>query len=527
LVCANVANLLLSVSIGRQREMAVRAALGASSGRLIRQVLVENVVLSGLSGGVSLALAGPVSARLGAYFARPSVWGAHVAREANVDLPVLAFSVLVSLVTGVVAGLLPAIRASGRDLVTTLRTDADRSGSGLVRIRGQRIPGLHDMLVSAQVALSVALLVVAGLVLRTLMAAGDLNPGFSYERLMVTHISTSSTDLEAGDRDRFFRELAERITDEPWVRSATVADYPLLSPHASADLLVDGEDESVSLVYSKVLPGFFEALGIEVLEGRSFVRLDTPDSRDVAIVNRKLAQRFFEGRNPVGRRLWWPDTEGGTNRRFEIVGVVSDTKTEDFFTEPPPTVYFSYPQHDYPTGSALIVSTINDPAASVPHLYRWLREYEPHLAIVNVVPYTDVVRGFLYTYRMNAEMFSVLAFVGLMLSSVGIFSVVNLMVSRRTREIGLRMAIGAEPGDIGRLIVGRAFVSVVLGLVLGLVVSLLLTALVRSLLFGVEPTDPLTFTVGTGILVAAALLAAYLPARRAASVDPIKALRHE
>jgi predicted permease len=527
LVCANVANLLLSVAVGRQREMSMRAALGVSSGRLVRQVLIENVVLSGLAGGVALALAGPASSRLGAYFARPSVWGANVAREATVDLRVVAFALVISMITGVVAGLLPAIRASRWDLVTTLRTDAEPSVGGPSRIWGRRLPGVRDMLVSAQVGLSVVLLVVAGLVLRTLVTAGNLHPGFSYDRLVVTHVSTSSTDLEVGDRDRFFRELAERLTEEPWVRSATVADFPLLSPHGSAELLLDGQSDPVSLVYSKVIPGFFEALGIEVLEGRSFKRLDTVDSRDVALVNEKLARHFFPGRNPVGRRLWWPDAEGGADRMFEIVGVVRDTKTEDFFAEPPPTVYFSYPQHSYPTGSALLVSTSVDPAASVPHLYRWLRGFEPHLAIVNVVPYTDVVRGFLYTHRMNAEMFSLLAFLGLALSAVGIFSVVSLAVSRRTREIGIRMAVGAQRGDIGRLIIGRALTSVVLGLVLGLAVSFAITGLVRGLLYGVEPTDPLTLAAGAGIIVVAALSAAYVPARRAATVDPMKALRYE
>jgi predicted permease len=527
LVCANVANLLLSVAVRRQREMSMRAALGASSARLVRLILFENVVLSGIAGGVALLLAGPASARLGAYFARPSVWGANVAREATVDLRVAAFALVISVVTGMVAGLLPAIRSSRWNLLTTLRTDADASPGGPMRIWGRRPPSARDMLVSAQVALSVVLLVVAGLVLRTLVTAGNLDPGFSYDRLVVTHVSTSSTDMMVGDRDRFFRELAERVSEEPWVRSATVADFPLLSPHASADLLLDGRIDTVSLVYSKVLPGFFEALGIEVIEGRSFEQLDTIGSREVAIVNEKVARHFFAGRPPVGRRIRWPNAEGGEDRVFEIVGVVRDTKTEDFFTEPPPTVYFSYPQHSYPSGSALVVSTNADPATSVPHLYRWLRDFEPHLAIVNVVPYTDVVRGFLYTHRMNAEMFSVLASLGVALSAVGIFSIASLAVSRRRREIGIRLAVGAQRRDISRLIVGRALISVGAGIVLGLAVSLGLTGLARSLLYGVRPTDPATLAGGAGVLVVFALAAAYIPARRASAVDPMIALRHD
>ena len=536
LVCANVANLLLSMASRRQRERAVRAALGASPGRLVRQVMMENIVLAGLAGGVALVLAGPSSMRLGAYFARPSVWGANVAREAAVDLRVVLFALVAAVLTGALAGLLPAVRAWRRDWVSMLRTDAGISVDGPSRVWGWRFPvsspsrrrlGSRDLLVSAQVALSVVLLVVAGLVLRTLVTAGHLDPGFSYDHLVVTHVSTSSTDMEPGDRDRFFRELAARLAEEPWARSASVADYPLLSPHASAELVPDGQSDPVSLVYSKVIPGFFEALEIELRQGRGFLESDAAGSHDVAVVNETLARRFFAGEDPVGRRLEWPGADDGADRVFEIVGVVRDTKTEDFFAETPPTVYFSYPQHPYPTGSALMVSTIGDPQASVPRLHRWLRDFEPHLAIVNVVTYEDVVRGFLYTHRMNAEMFSLLAFLGLALSAVGIWSVVSLAVSRRTREIAVRVAVGAERGDIIRLILSRALGSVTLGLALGLVVAFALAGLMRGLLYGVEPTDPFTLAAGAGVLLLTALSAAYLPARRAATVDPKVFLRHE
>ncbi len=527
LVCANVANLLLSVAVKRQREMSVRSALGASPGRLVRQVLIENVLLAGLAGGLALLLAGPATARLGAYFARPSVWGENVARQAAVDLRVVGFALAVALLTGVAAGLLPALRARRRDLLLTLRTDGGTSGAGPRRIWGRRLPGVRDLLVSAQVALAIVLLVVAGLVLRTLKTAGDLDPGFAADHMVVTHISTSSTDLEPEERDRFFRDLATRLGEEPWVRAATVADYPLLSPHRSTELLLDGRDEPTSLIYSKVIPGFFDAMGIEVNQGRAFTDADEAGARDVAMVNEALARRFFAGETALGRRIRWSAAEGGADRELEIVGVVRNTRTQDLFAEPPPTVYLSYPQFRYPTGSALLVATHADPAAAVPRLHRWLRDFEPYLAIVNVVPYGQVVRGFLYTHRMNAEMFSLLAFLGLVLSAIGIFSVVSLAVSRRTREIGIRLAIGAERADIGRLVIGRALVSVGLGLALGLGVALALSGLVRSLLYGVEPTDPLTLGAGAGVLVLAALAAAWLPARRAAAVEPTTALRHE
>lgn len=527
LACANVGNLLLSLATGRRREIAVRAALGASPGRLFRQVLAENVLLSGVAGGVGLLLAGPASARLGSYFARPSVWGANVSREASLDLQVLAFALALSLATGVVSGLMPALQAWSPNLVDALKAEIHLSAGSTKRLWGRSAPGVSDVLVAAQAGLSVLLLVLAGLILRTLVSVGNLDPGFSYDRLVVTHISTSSTTLEATDRDRFFREIARQLGDEPWVRGATVADFPLLSQHRSAELRVEGQTDLVPLVYSKVLPGFFETLDVEILQGRGFVAGDEAGSRDVAVVNESLARRFFPGEESVGRRVWWPDMDGAAGRVFEIVGVVKDTKTQDFLAVPEPTVYFSYPQHDYPTGSALLVSVAGDPGASVPTLYRWLRDYEPHLAVVNVVPYPEVVRGLLYTHRMNAEMFSGLALLGLVLAAVGVFSVVTLAVSRRTREIGIRMSLGARRRDIVRLVLRRALVPVVLGLGVGLAASFGATGLVRSLLHGVEPNDLLTPAAGTAVLLAAAVSAAYLPARRAASVDPMKALRHE
>lgn len=527
LACANVANLLLSLAAGRQRDLSVRAALGASPGRLFRQVLTESVLLSGVAGGIALLLAGPASARLGSYFARPSVWGANVSREATLDLSVVLFALGLSMGTGVVSGFMPALKTWGGNLVDLLKAEGHVAAVATRRIWGRSAPAVSDMLVMVQAGLSVVLLVLAGLVLRTLFSVGNLDPGFAYERLVVTHISTSSTTLAVEERDRFFREIARQLGEEPWVHRATVADYPLLSPHRSAELRIEGQTDPVSLVYSNVLPGFFETLDIEVLQGRGFVEGDEAGARDVAVVNERIIRRFFTGEEPVGRRIWWSGPDGGADRVFEIVGVVRDTKTQDFFADPEPAVYFSYPQHRYPTGSALLVSVAGDPRASVPVLFRWLRDFEPHLAIVNVVAYPDVVRGLLYAHRMNAEMFSGLALLGLALAAVGVFSVMALAVNRRTREIGIRMSLGARRSDIVRLVVRRAVVPVVLGLAAGLAVSLATTGLVRGFLHGVEPNDPLTLAAGTAVLLAAALLAAYLPARRAATIDPMKALRHD
>lgn len=524
LVCANVTNLLLAIATGRQREIALRAAVGASPGRLVRQILAENMLLSTVAGAIALWLANPATARLGSYFARPSVWGANVIREASIDLRVVAFAIAASVLTGLAAGMLPALRACRHDLLNTLKTQAATSHGVPRRFFGRRLPGAHDLLVTMQIALSVVLLVVAGLVVRTLSSVNDRDPGFAYDQMVAAQISTSSTEIAVNDRERFLRELAAEIAREPWIRTATVVGNALLSPHPLADFRLGGQAELVPLVYSRVIPGFFKGVGIGVSGGRGFVAGDTTGSIDVAVVNESFASRYFPGATVLGRQLWWPGA-GGAERRFEIVGVTPDVISQDFLAEPEPMVYFSYPQHAYSTSSALMITTAIDPSASIPLLYRWLRDFEPYLAIVNVLPYSEIVRGFLYTQRMNAELFSVLAFFGLVLSAVGVFGVMSLTVSQRTREVGIRMAIGAQRRDIGVMIIKQAMIPVALGLAVGLATSFLFSELVRTLLYGIEPTDPVALVGGTTVLVAAALAAAYIPSRRAATADPVTALR--
>lgn len=528
LVSANVTNLLVVVTAGRRREMAMRVALGASRGRLLGEIMLENVWLSVMAGGVSLAIAGPASRHLGSYFARPSVWGANVAREPAIDLTVLAFAVVVSLLSALVAVGLPAWRASRQDLVRSLKGDAMVWRRTATRKPWTR--GLLDAritLVAMQVAIAVVLVVVAGLVLRTLTTASRVNPGFVYDRLVASYISTSSTRVTEEERDRFFRNVADGLTAEPWVRAATVADNAPLSPHASALLRPEGLAEAEPIVYSKVLPGFFNVLGIEVVRGRGFFDTDGAESRGVAVVNEALAERFFPDTEPIGRQIWWPDAPGGSDRVFEVVGVVGDVRAQDFLGSAEPVVYFSYPQHPYSPGSALLVSTTIDPAASIPMLERWLREREPFIAIVNILPYSDVVRGFVYRQRMNAELFSTLAFLGLALAAVGIFGVLSVIANQRTREIGIRMALGARRSAISRLMIRQVLAPVVLGLGAGGLMALAASGLVRSLLYGVEPSDPWALTGSVSLLVGVAILAAYLPARRAAAVDPAVVLRRE
>jgi putative ABC transport system permease protein len=411
----------------------------------------------------------------------------------------------------------------GRNVIDSIKSDTTGS-HGFRKILGRRAPGVRDLLVSVQVALSVVLLVVSALVLRTLSAAGDVDPGFEYRQLIGSHVSTSSTGVEVADRDQFFQEMERRIAEEPWVVSATVSQNAPLSGHGSANLRLEGQSEPVRALVSRVHEGFFEKLGIEVVEGRAFAPFDSAGATPVAILNRPAAQQFFpEGSALAGR--FWIGSGGGEEQLFEVAGVVGDVKVRDFLGPAEPAIYLHYAQQPYPSGSALLVTTQGSPEQSVPLLQRWLRDFEPHLAIVNAITYQDVVQGALYTQRMNAEMFSALAVLGLVLAGVGIFSVVSLSVGRRTREIGIRKAIGATKGEINRLVVRQALGPVLVGLVGGVAAALFVSRLMRSLLFGVEPSDPVGLVAGSMVLLLTATLAAYIPARRASGIDASRALK--
>ena len=298
LVCANVANLLLSVFSARSRETALQAALGATRGRLARSVVLENVVLALIAGALAVGLAVPLSTRLGSYFSRPSVWGETVSREFSLDVRVLGFAVGISLVTGLLAGSLPAIRTFGRDVWGVLKTHS-APGRGLKRVFGRKAPDLPNVLTSAQVALSVVLLVISALVLKTLNQASKMDPGFQYQQLIGSHISTSSTSLLPEEREAFFREVEARIAEEPWVQWATVSGNAPLSGHGSMNIKGPGPEEPTPILVDRVHSGFFKKLGIELLEGRTFAEFDTAGGPTVAVLNRPAADRFF----PQGNAL--------------------------------------------------------------------------------------------------------------------------------------------------------------------------------------------------------------------------------
>jgi len=526
LACANVANLLLAVAARRRQEMALRASQGATPWRMIRQVLVENILLSSVAGGLAFAIAGPAAARLGSYFDRPSVWGSAVPREVAVDRNVFLFAFAVSVLTGIIVALLPALRVARRDLVSYLWAGAGssrlRRGSG-----GRGFLGARDILVSLQVAMSVLLLVVGGLVYRSLDAVQRVDAGFDTDNLISSYISVSSMGLPIEDREMFYRELVARLNEEPWVRAATVAKQNPLSGHPREDYRVDGQDEDLTLTVARVVPGFYETVGMQITEGRAFEVTDDAEAPGVAMVNETLARLYFQGDSPTGRNIWGVDENGEVTQGFEIVGVVGDAKATNLLGEQEAVLYLCYPQHYYTPGNALLISAAVDPASAVPLLRQELRDVSPRLAIVNILPYSQVVSGFTYTQRMNAELFLVLALTGLLLATVGIFGVLSLAVGERTREIGVRLALGAPSRNIVTSVAGRVALAVGIGTVIGLVVSVSASSLVRGLLFGIEPSDPISLAVAPLLMISAVVFATWIPTRRALSVDAVVSLREE
>jgi len=526
LACANVANLVLSAGARRQREMALRSAIGASRWRLVRQLLAESLLLSTLAGFLALLAAGPVGARLSSYFARPSVWGDNVPREIVVDPRVMIFALAAAVLTGIVTGVVPALRASGRNHASTLSSGGTWASSGRSG-SSARIPGTRDLLVSTQIALTVVLLFVAGLVLRTLDAAQRVDAGFDVEHTLASYVSTSSMGVPASERHRFFEELIRRFQGLSWVEGATVAEQAPLSGHPVQELRGENGGDPVVTTIARVWPGYFGVMGMEILRGRAVEPTDTADAHPVVVVNESLARRLSADGDAVGRTLWWPGDEDQPDRGFDVVGVVRNARQTSFLDEPEPVAYFSLPQHYSAPGNAFLVKVAGDPAAAVDRMEQELRAVDSRIAIVNILPYTQVVRGFLYTQRMNAELFGVIAVLGLILATAGVFGVVALAVARRRREIGIRVAVGADRGFVTRLVLGTVSGPLAVGLLFGLGGAFVATRLVRNLLWGVAPTDPVALVAGGAVLLGAVGLAVAVPLHRALEVDPVASLRAE
>jgi predicted permease len=531
IACANVANLLLARASGRRKEIAVRLALGASRSRLVRQLLTESVLLS-LAGGVGgLLLALWTNDLLKTATPPDGIFSFTL--DYHLDGRVLAFAFLLSLATGVIFGLAPALQASRPELVAALK-DEDSAAA-----QGRRRLNLRNLLVVAQVALSLVLLIGAGLFLRSLNNAQSIDPGFDAERVLNAQLNINLLRYTKAQGEEFYRQSVERVEALPGVESATLARVvPLTGGGRTSSLLIEGQQGSDNVNRSEgtglqdnpntvntnvVGPKYFQTMGIALLRGRDFTAHDNEAAPRTAIVNDAFARKYFDGEEAIGRRVSFRGAQGPWS---EIVGVVRDSKYRTLGEAPRPTAYVPLAQN-HETGMALHVRTAGDPSSVAGAVRREIQSLDQNLPVTSLQPMSDVVGSSLFAARMGAVLLATFGLLALLLAGVGLYGVMSYTVSRRTREIGIRMALGAQSGSVLRLVLNEGLRLVGSGVAIGLVVAAGATRLLASFLYGVSPLDGATFVAIPLVLALVALLASYLPARRAARVDPMIALRYE
>ena len=515
IACANVANLLLARASARRREIAVRLALGASRRRLVRQLLTESLLLALLGGVAGLVLTQWTAGMLPRFFAPGDLDGV----DFSFDWRVLAFTLGVALITGVVFGLVPALQATRLNLIPSLKDETGSYGQRLRRL------ALRNVLVISQLALSLVLLICAGLFVRGLRHAVQSDLGFAANNLLEASIETEGASLTPQQSEAFYQQTVERVSGLPGVQSATVVAFvPLSGGGYRRMTAVEGyqpkPNEDVELNTNIIGLNYFNTMGIPIVAGRDFNAQDRTGSPAVVIVNEVFARRYVGG-NALGKRLRF-----GSGQFREIVGVVRNAKYRNLREEPLPFIYTPFAQEPQ-TGMTLIVRTAGDPSALVGAVRNEVSAINKDVPLFAVQTMTERIDDQLATDRVIAVLLSVFGGCALLLAAIGIYGVVGYAVAQRTHEIGIRIALGADQRDILKLIVSQGMVLTAIGAGIGLALALAATQLLKSLLFGISATDPLTFVSVVIVLVGVALLACYLPARRAMKVDPLVALRYE
>jgi predicted permease len=520
--CFNIANVLLVRATVRQREMAIRAALGAGQGRLVRQYLTESLLLSFLGGGAGLVLGSWAAGILGSLRLGTDL---PIQLDFHPDARVYLFSLAAVLLTGLVVGIMPALRAARTNVITVLHEGGRGSSSG------PRRQFARNALVAAQVAGSLVLLIVAGLFIRNLSKAQEIKLGFNPDDVLNLSVDVEQVGFKEPRGREFFHEVQTRLQAVPGVESVAQAFTVPLGYISSGDRVwieshpLEAGQQPAEMNYNMVSPGYMDTLQIPVLRGRRFTDADSEKAPAVAIINQNMARKYWPTEDALGQRF---STKGPKGPFVEVVGIVQDGKYQNIGEDPQP--YFFLPiDQSYNSLRTIHVRTSVPPETLALQFESQIHELAPDLPITQVQTMKESLQGAngFFFFRFGAQLASTMGFLGLILAVVGIYSVVSYAAAQRTQEIGIRIAMGATSRDILKMVLRQGLAVVGIGLALGLITALAGTRVISGLFTGVKPTDPLTFTVVVLLLTAIALFACWIPARRATRIDPLVALRHE
>jgi predicted permease len=523
IACANVANLLLARANARRREIAIRLALGASRGRLIRQLLTESILLSLLGGAIGLLVAQWFAALVPLGGPELDFATIDFSYDLSLDRRILGFTLAASIINGLVFGILPALKASRPDLVPALKGETMPATS-----RWRRF-GAGSVLVAAQVALSLMLLVGAGLFVKSLLNVQELNPGFESNNILLASVDVGVHGYDRARGQNFFRDIVERVKSLPGVESASIAGpLPLDAYQNGTNVIAEGyvpryPNERIGIGYSIVGHDYFRAMRTPIVQGRGFSETDNMDSPRVVVINETMAHRFWPTANPIGKRIQFDNAQ---SPYLEVVGVAKDGKY--ILLGEPPTEYMFLPHsQNYEGKMTIIARTYGSPAVLGAAVRQEVAALDSELPVFGIKTMPKFLDRLLSGPKSIAALVGIFGLIALMMAAVGLYGVMSYSVAQRTREIGIRMALGARASNVLRLEIRRGMLLAFVGVAFGLGGALALTRVTASLLYGVSTTDPLTFGLTALLLTLVALVACYVPARRATRVNPIVALRCE
>jgi predicted permease len=516
IACVNLANLLLAQAAKREKELSIRVAMGAGRFRLVRQLLTESTVLS---------LFGGLAGLLVAYWGRNVLWSFRppFLLEGSIDLSfdarVMGFTLLISVLTGLLFGIIPALKASGTDVNEVLKTGGRAGALGWTHNR------LRGLLVISEIALALVALVGSGLFLRSMQNAQQYNPGFESQNLFQMLFDLGALRYDENHGQQFFREVIERAKSVPGVANASVSANGVFGGGISATIFREGEqtdpnNRGTLVNFDDVTPGHFETMRIPLLSGRDFTDFDRENTTPVAVINQAMANLVWPGQEALGKRFAIVQEPN----LIQVVGVVGTTVVGQIGEDPQPVAYFPMRQQ-YSPFAALVVRTTGNPEALLGAVRTQAQQIDKNLAFTNVQTVQQILGQGLWAARMGAALLGLFGALALILASIGIYGVLAYSVAQRTSEIGLRMALGAQPRQVLGLVLKQGMLLALIGATAGILVALPVARLAAGLLYGVSATDPLTYVGITLLLMGVALLACYLPARRATRIDPLVALR--